>query len=146
MLQQSADETRTQSQTKASSMSSTIHSITFDCSDPVRLANFWMAALGYVVEPGSEVDAEGAGLVPAKGHGPRLLFLPVPESKQVKNRVHLDLLPQDSMAAEVERLVALGAREVQTFNQEYGVWTVMHDPEGNEFCVERGPLDRRNNP
>ena len=124
-------------------MPSTIHSITFDCSDPVVLANFWMAALGYVVEPGSEVDAEGAGLVPATGDGPRLLFLPVPEGKQAKNRVHLDLSPQDSMAAEVKRLEALGARKLQTFHEQYGVWTVMRDPEGNEFCVERGPLDRR---
>ena len=125
-------------------MPSKIHSITFDCTEPVRLAQFWMAALGYVVEPGSEVDAEGAALVDPSGHSPRLLFNPVPEGKVVKNRVHLDLVPPDSMNAETERLVALGARKVHVFHEAYGTWTVMQDPEGNEFCVERGLIDKTN--
>jgi len=124
-------------------MAASIHSITFDCADPARLAAFWMAALGYVVEEGCVPDEEGAALVDPHGRGPRLLFQPTPEGKSVKNRLHLDLRPDDSMNATVERLLSMGGRKVAAFDWEYGVWTVMQDPEGNEFCVERGPQDRR---
>ena len=125
-------------------MASTIHSITFDCADPVRLAAFWQAALGYEVEAGSVPDEQGASLVDPAGHGPRMLFNPVPEGKIVKNRVHVDLAPNNSMDAEVARLIGLGARKIRVFQKPYGTWTVMQDPEGNEFCVERGPLDKTN--
>lgn len=119
-------------------MASSIHSITFDCADPALLAAFWGDALGYVVEEGCIPDEEGAALVDPRGRGPRLLFEPVPEGKSVKNRVHLDLKPDDSMDATVERLISIGGRKVTAFDCEYGVWTVMQDPEGNEFCVEGG--------
>ena len=105
-------------------MASTIHSIVFDCADPVRLAHFWMAALRYVVEPGSEVDAEGAALIDPAAHGPRLLFNPVPEGKVVKNRLHLDLAPHDTMERETGRLIALGAALLRVFHEAHGTWTV----------------------
>lgn len=124
-------------------MTAHIHSVTFDCADPVKLATFWQAALGYIIEPGNVPDEEGAGIVDPHGHGPRVLFQPVPEGKIAKNRVHLDLQPHDSMDAEVARLEQIGGRKIKTFHEPYGVWTVMHDPEGNEFCVERGPDDQR---
>lgn len=124
-------------------MTSKIHSVTFDCSNPAGLARFWMAALGYVVEPGSAPDHEDAALIDPHGHGPRLMLNYVPEGKTVKNRVHLDIQPHDSMDAEVARLEQLGARRIKTLREPRGTWTVMHDPEGNEFCVERGPEDRR---
>jgi len=124
-------------------MASSIHSITFDCTDPARLAAFWMAALGYMVEEGCVPDEEGAALVDPHSRGPRLLFQPTPEGKSVKNRLHLDLRPDDSMNATVERLLSIGGRKVTAFDCEYGVWTVMQDLEGNEFCVERGPQDMR---
>jgi hypothetical protein len=73
-----------------------------------------------------------------KGVGPLVGFDEVPESKVVKNRVHLDLKPSDSMETEVERLESLGARAVRlvTDNSD-GVPTIMQGPEYNEFCVMR---------
>jgi predicted enzyme related to lactoylglutathione lyase len=64
----------------------------------------------------------------------------VPESKVVKNRVHLDLLPDTTLEAEVERLTAAGATLVNTLRDPATFvdpmhWAVLHDPEGNEFCV-----------
>lgn len=119
-------------------MASSIHSITFDCADPERVARFWAAALGYELE---EADEEGAVVVDPGG-GPRLLFIPVPEGKAVKNRVHMDLQPDDSMRAEVGRLERLGARSVRLVEEDGSRFTVMHDPEGNEFCVERSAAER----
>ena len=69
------------------------------------------------------------------GDHPDILFQKVPESKSVKNRVHLDLRPDDQFA-EVERLLGLGARRVDIGQREVR-WVVMADPEGNEFCVLR---------
>lgn len=115
-------------------MSLAIHSITFDCRNPGELARFWGEALRYDVS----VADYGAVAAPSDGHGPRLLFLEVPEGKTVKNRVHLDLSPDDSTKeAEVERLIGLGAQKVQDFEEPFGTWTVLLDPEGNELCVER---------
>jgi predicted enzyme related to lactoylglutathione lyase len=121
-------------------MTSSIHSITFDCADPARLAAFWAAAVSYVVE---DADDEGASVVAPSGSSPRLLFLKVPEGKSVKNRVHLDLRPANSMQAEVERLEKLGASVPRFVEEDGSRFTVMRDPEGNEFCVERGPQDMR---
>jgi len=65
----------------------------------------------------------------------------VPEGKVVKNRVHLDLRPPRSMADEVERLRNAGATDQRFVEEEGSFWTIMLDPEGNEFCVLRGPQD-----
>lgn len=120
-------------------MPSIIRSITFDCADPQSLARFWAAATGYTVEG---ADEEGANVVSPDSSGPRLLFLKVPEGKIVKNRVHLDLRPADSMQAEVERLQGLGARTLRLVEEDGSRFTVMQDPEGNEFCVERSQAER----
>jgi hypothetical protein len=71
-----------------------------------------------------------------------LLFLAVPEGKTVKNRVHLDVRATTTMREEVERLVGLGATVERVVEEDLGVWTVMRDPEGNEFCVERSDAER----
>ena len=63
-----------------------------------------------------------------------LLFLRVPESKTLKNRLHIDLRPDDQQA-EVERLEALGAERVSVGQGDEATWVVLADPEGNEFCV-----------
>ena len=73
------------------------------------------------------------------GDSPDILFLEVPESKTVKNRVHLDLRPDDQQA-EVRRLTELGARQVDIGQGEQS-WIVLADPEGNEFCVLRRRRD-----
>jgi hypothetical protein len=138
--------------------------VAIDCADPASLARFWAEALGYVVQPPpdgfdtweaalaswgvpeSEWNSASA-IVDPDGGGPRIYFQRVPESKAgKKNRLHLDLGysdgPSSSVAerrpverAAVERLVALGATEVGEVEEMGGVWVVMLDPEGNEFCV-----------
>ena len=114
-------------------MASRIHAITIDCLDAERLAEFWAAALGYERrEPSSEFLDLGD---PHEAR-PRLLFQRVSEPKSVKNRVHLDLTAEDE-EAEVGRLVTLRATRVGRIERDGGGWTVMVDPEGNEFCVER---------
>jgi predicted enzyme related to lactoylglutathione lyase len=123
-------------------MTSVLDTLTFDCADPVRLADFWAASLGWEV---GDVDEEDAFVSPAGTQDDTpwqgLLFQKVPEGKVVKNRLHLDLRPEDSMAAEVERSVALGATVQARVDVEGSFWTVMLDPEGNEFCILRGPQD-----
>jgi hypothetical protein len=116
--------------------------VTFDCHDPARVAEFWATALSYeVLHRGDEVE-----IADPSGVGPTLLFLQVPEAKAVKNRVHLDVGPDTSMEAEVERLVAVGASAGPIHQapeyEEGWIWNVMQDPEGNEFCVCE-PLSRR---
>ncbi len=119
-------------------MASTVDALTWDCADPRRMVEFWCAALGYVID---EIDDDDAYAVDPTGRGWPLLFQTVPEGKAVKNRLHLDLRPPDSMAAEVERVKALGATEFRFVEEGGSFWTVMLDPEGNEFCVLRGPQD-----
>jgi len=133
--------TGTSMNSRRNGMPSTIHSITFDCAEPVQLAHFWAAALGYTV---GEWDEEFAEVLPPEGqagHSLRLLFVVVPEDKTAKNRMHLDLRPAEHMTSEVERLVALGAHKIREYDVPHGHWTLMHDPEGNEFCLERGTAD-----
>ena len=119
-------------------MSSDIHNITFDCADPHALARFWGAVTGWPVidvetgEPGSPECSVG---LPGPER-PRLYFVQVPEGKTVKNRVHLDVMPNDrTQQEELDRLGALGARVVSDRRPEPG-WVILADPEGNEFCVE----------
>ncbi|MCD2096199.1 glyoxalase family protein [Rhodococcus rhodochrous] len=139
--------------------------ITFDCADPAALADFWADALGYELQkpPGNFVswddalDAMGVPLerrndasavVDPDGAGPRLFFQKVPEGKQAKNRVHLDVRAAPgldgaermaALEAEAERLVARGATRLQRHDPAppFGAGhIVMADPEGNEFCLD----------
>jgi len=122
-----------------------IHDVVIDCAHPASLARFWAAVLDdYEVAPYDDAElarlrSKGINdpeddptvLVEAgPGVRPRLFFQLVPESKVVKNRVHLDLTCAD-LNAEVERLVALGASVVA----EHDGWITLADPAGNEFCV-----------
>jgi hypothetical protein len=115
-------------------MPSLIKTVTFDCADALVAARFWAAALG------SDVDEDSTGakaFVEAAGWGgPNMWFIRVPEGKTAKNRMHFDLRAPGDVAAEVQRLVRLGAEVVH----QYPVYTTMRDPEGNEFCVEPGPV------
>ena len=119
-------------------MASKVDTVTIDCADASRLAGFWSAALGYEIE---DVDDDGALIEDPTASGVAVYFQIVPESKSVKNRVHLDLRPPESMAEEVERLTSLGASGSRYVEEGGSYWTVMLDPEGNEFCVLRGPKD-----
>ena len=139
--------------------------ITFDCADPAALALFWAEALGYRVQdpPGGfdswEQALEAMGVPPERrndasavvdpdGSGPRLFFQRVPEGKQGKNRVHVDVraaagLEGDSrmaaLEAEAERLASHGATQLSRHDPAPPLGAghlVMADPEGNEFCLD----------
>jgi catechol 2,3-dioxygenase-like lactoylglutathione lyase family enzyme len=112
-------------------MGSSWHHVVVDASDPARLARWWAGVLGYTVV---YEDREETDIAPAPGAFPQLVFVPVPEAKKVKNRLHLDLNPDDQ-TAEVERLVDMGARRVDVGQPDPVPWVVLADPEGNEFCV-----------
>ena len=124
-------------------MSSAIGSISFDCASPFTLAQFWSEVVHWPLDEDSKPGDEQVGLSPPEGH-PMLLFIRVPEGKAVKNRLHLDVVPQDrTRDDEVQRLLDLGARMVDDRRRPDGRgWAVMADLEGNEFCVERGPIER----
>jgi predicted enzyme related to lactoylglutathione lyase len=110
---------------------------TVDARDPASLGSWWATALGWVVVNDAvdefEIRAEAERL-------PGILFEPVASEKQGKNRLHLDLRPDDQ-EAEVERLLSLGATRVDIGQGEQS-WTVLADPEGNEFCVLRSRDER----
>jgi hypothetical protein len=110
--------------------------LTFDCGDPVRVAAFWAGATGFHL---ADKDPEGSFVQDSSGRSAGLFFQPVPEAKTMKNRVHLDLRPAESMAEEVSRLQMLGAHELSFVQERDTFWTVLADVEGNEFCVLRGP-------
>jgi predicted enzyme related to lactoylglutathione lyase len=118
----------------------TIRHITFDCTgEPYELARFWAEFLGH---PISDIDKPGDDevLVELPNGAPGLLFVRVEEAKATKNRIHFDLGPTGrTRAEEVERAVSLGAHVLtdRTLPNGRG-WVVMADPEGNEFCIERG--------
>ncbi len=115
-------------------MTSTIKYMTFDCHNPLLLAEFWSAVLEYETENWPVID--GATSKPRDGGVPHIAFIKAPEAKTAKNRLHLDIQPVDgAMESEVERLVELGATRIDVFNEPSETWTVMNDPEGNEFCV-----------
>ncbi|MER5657037.1 VOC family protein [Streptomyces sp. NPDC002131] len=120
----------------------TIRTITFDCTgDPYELGLFWSELLGRPLDDDDKPGDPEAVITDASG-GPTLLFVHVEEGKTAKNRVHLDLEPHGrTRSAEVERAVALGARRIADHTRpDGGGWVVLADPEGNEFCVERGEL------
>lgn len=109
--------------------------ITFDCDDVLLVARFWSAVLDRPIDPGtSEWFASIGGGDPARKE-PAWYFTKVPEAKQAKNRMHVDITAPEPDA--VDRLIALGAVVVGEHEVPGGShrWTVLHDPEGNEFCV-----------
>ncbi len=110
-----------------------IAAVVVDCADPRAMSRFWGEALDWTLH---EVTDDQAVLRSAKEVGPYLEFLRTPDGKTVPDRVHLDLLPYpgDDKAAEVSRLRALGATDLD-LGQGDVPWTCLTDPEGHEFCV-----------
>ena len=119
-------------------MSLRIQALSVDSTDPARIAPFWEAVLGWrrTYDEPDEIVLEPPAGSREDGVSPDLLFVRVPEDKQVKNRLHLDLRPVDQQA-EVARLEALGARRVDVGQSADVTWVVLADPDGNEFCVLR---------
>src|SRR3954447_10415307 len=115
-------------------MTSRIDCLSVDANDPLRLARFWAAALRWEIR--NESDEEVA-LVPTDHTPFGLLFVPVPEPKVGKNRVHLDLTTSslEDQTASAEQLVALGGRSIDVGQTAADAHLVLADPEGNEFCL-----------
>jgi uncharacterized protein YndB with AHSA1/START domain len=128
-------------------MTCSVAHTTVDCHHAYELSEWWKQVLGYVDldddpnEPGHE---ECLIRSPRTGH--RILFIEVPDEKQVKNRLHFDLQPDTGTRdEEVRRVVGLGATEVADHRDHYGSgvgWVVLADPEGNEFCILRSEAER----
>jgi hypothetical protein len=115
-----------------------LQNISIDSHNAESLAGFWRDALGWRI---TSVEPEEVVLEPPvgsleEGVVPDILFLPVPEGKTAKNRLHFDLRPSDQ-DAEIERLTNLGATRVDIGQSAQCTWVVLADPEGNEFCVLR---------
>ena len=118
--------------------------LTYDAADPQRLARFWALALGYVDEPRYD-SVDATSLTDPEGVLPAISFLPVPEGKTAKNRLHIDVrvtagqadrtVREQRIRAKVGELVAAGATEVRRESYGESGHVVMLDPEGNEFCV-----------
>ena len=114
-------------------MGAVLREVIIDCNDPRRVAEFWGAVLGWTVQQNGEVlwMSESGAPFPDL----LLVFVPVPDAKTVKNRLHLDVSPVGcDRDEEVARLEALGATRVDVGQGEQP-WVVLADPEGNEFCV-----------
>lgn len=122
-------------------MSCRISELVLACRDPEGLARFWCEVLGYV-----ELGREGPDIEigPASGHGgpsPTLLLALVPGAGTAPLRLHVDVNPVDrDQDAELERLLALGARPADVGQTGEESWYVLADPEGNEFCLLRSRL------
>jgi hypothetical protein len=122
------------------------YSTVIDCHDVTAQADWWAAVLGWtkayesddeVVLVPQHATLELIRATPWEQVPPGLVFVPVAEGKTVKNRLHLDLAPHttDDRDAEIERLVAAGATRADVGQDPSVSWTVLADPEGNEFCV-----------
>jgi catechol 2,3-dioxygenase-like lactoylglutathione lyase family enzyme len=117
-------------------MASVFREVVVDCLDPEGLARFWGEVLGWPVVKNERgfcwLSSTGEPWAPP----PLLVFVPVPEPKTLKNRVHIDVNPSGcDRDEELERLLALGARRVHVGQGDDVPWVVLADPEGNEFCL-----------
>ena len=119
-----------------------IRSITFDCADARGLGGFWSTRTGWNVYYDDVPEVVLAPSFPPDGTG--MLFIPVPEGKTAKNRIHLDLSPETGSRDQlVETAVAAGATVIGDHRTADGNgWVTLADPEGNEFCIERSVEER----
>ena len=115
-------------------MTSRLDALCFDANDPLRLARFWADALRWELD---DETHDEVGLVPTDDTRFRILFLPVPEKKAGKNRIHLDLTTTsiDDQTETVRSLIELGARHIDIGQGPDEGHVVLADPEDNELCV-----------
>lgn len=122
-------------------MSCRLSELVLNCDDPATLARFWCAVLDHVV---LGEDEDGIEIGPASGFGgaaPTMILTRVPHAERQPLRLHLDINPVDrDQDAELERLLALGARPADVGQTGDESWHVLQDPEGNEFCLLRRRL------
>jgi catechol 2,3-dioxygenase-like lactoylglutathione lyase family enzyme len=128
-------------------MTSFISHTSVDCTDAFALSEWWKQVLGYVdIEGDPNEPGHEECMIRSAETGHHVLFIEVPDVKQVKNRLHFDLRPVDGTRdEEVARLVSIGATRVDDQREVRGDgtgWMVLADPEGNEFCVLRSDAER----
>jgi hypothetical protein len=122
------------------------YTIVVDCNDVAAQAEWWRETLGWqkvyeaedeVVIIPAHVTEDVARSTPWRELAPGLVFVPVPEGKTVKNRLHIDLAPHttDDREGEIARLIERGASMIDVGQESEATWCVLADPEGNEFCV-----------
>ena len=123
-------------------MGSVFRELVIDCEDPLGLARFWADVLGWPVRQDDDGEVWLSSTGEETAPEPLLVFVPVPEAKAVKNRIHIDVSPVGcDQAEELERLLGLGARQVDVGQGDVN-WIVLADPEGNEFCLLRRRRDQ----
>jgi|SRR5690242_69605 hypothetical protein len=127
-------------------MTAEIWCTTVDCDNPYELSEWWKQVLGYADlpdDPNLPDHTECLVRDPETGH--RLLFIRVPDTKQVKNRLHFDIAPRAGRRDdELVRLLELGATQLDDLRKPDGTgWVVLADPEGNEFCILRSEAERQ---
>jgi glyoxalase superfamily protein len=125
-------------------MTSYISHTTVDCADAYTLSKWWEQVLDYVEDPADpNLPGHEECMIFRRDGTHKVLFIEVPDARQVKNRIHFDLRPSDlTRDAEIERLVGLGAKPLADLRTpEGGGWMMMADPEGNEFCVLRSEAE-----
>jgi hypothetical protein len=115
--------------------------ITIDCDDVMRVARFWSTAMERPLDDGASEWFASIGGKDADRTEPAWYFSKVPEQKSTKNRMHVDVF--DASAGAIDRLVELGATVLENHELEWADhrWTVLQDPEGNEFCVGAKPFE-----
>ncbi len=123
-------------------MTALISHTTFDSRDAYAMSVFWAGVLGFAEDPDDpNLPGHEECMIFSPDGGQRLLFIEVPDDKQVKNRLHFDLRPRHGTRdEELARLLAQGATEVADLRGHHGPgtgWVVLADPEGNEFCILR---------
>lgn len=114
-------------------MEITLQAVTFDCVAADKLARFWSELLGRPLDDSATTEFASIGMSTG-APPPHLVFVRVPEGKQVKNRVHVDLGTDDLVAA-VDRAVQLGATRLADRVEDGYRWSTLADPEGNEFDI-----------
>jgi Glyoxalase-like domain len=122
-------------------MTARVGNIAFDCEDVLATARFWSFVLGRPLDDGGSAEFATIGGTDADRAEPAWYFNRVSEAKRAKNRVHLDMIDPNPSA--VDELVALGATVVASHRMGSHGWTVMQDPEGNEFCITMRPYSGR---
>jgi hypothetical protein len=126
-------------------MTARISHTTFDAKDAYAQSVFWGRVLGFAQDPDNpDEPGDEECMIFSPDGAQRILFIEVPEAKQVKNRLHLDLVPATGTRdEELARLLELGASIVADLRRPDGPgWVVLADPEGNEFCILRSDAER----
>ena len=126
-------------------MTAVISHTTLDATDAYAQSLFWAEVLGFAEDPDDPNEpGHEECMIFSPDRTTRVLFIEVPEKKQVKNRMHFDLVPAEGTRdQELARLVSVGATVVDDLRRPDGAgWVVLADPEGNEFCILRSEAER----